>query len=341
MCGKPCAIPPFRSYFGQFPCKYDTGLAPERWHDFRAGMPHRGRQDSAGTAQKLRFLAGETPGFEQHRGRHGPRSTRQGLPFDPSLVGPHPPDAGVQLGHKVHVGASGEAWIIPQLPAAAGDVDALSILDKNYEMRHAGLGESDAVLTWAERKFGVRPETLNRLQVYFGLVRNESRRYHARVGGEAEFGSVCNAKFGRQPRAAKRGVTAQLSEAPISVEVTYPKCFCGIVLYENNTVGANAGSPGAHSIDQFWGRQATRRLVSGVEKEEVVPRPAHLPELSSARNAHTRPVTVHQRSSHGVTKASSMIPLFILLLPWVRSEKTIGISTPVNPFLNARKLISI
>jgi hypothetical protein len=48
------------------------------------------------------------------------------------------------------------------------------------------------------------------------------------------------------------------------------------------------------------------------------------------------PKSDNRRSIHGIMKASVMTPLLILLTPWVRSEKTIGISLALNPFLNAR-----
>ena len=59
------------------------------------------------------------------------------------------------------------------------------------------------------------------------------------------------------------------------------------------------------------------------------------------RRSVAAPSTPHQRRRQTIQTASRTIDLDILLVPSVRSTKTIGISTIRNPRFQARKLISI
>ena len=79
-------------------------------------------------------------------------------------------------------------------------------------------------------------------------------------------------------------------------------------------------------------------LVTTVEEHKVVPRPGHLEERDVAQS---RPISDHHRSLHTIQMASRTIALLIFDVPSVRSVKTIGISTMVNPFRHARTDISI
>src|SRR2546425_11644952 len=75
-------------------------------------------QPPATPCQDDRRQTGQAP-FRQGAGRcHGPCATRQGLPFDPPLVGPHPPFAGLLGGrNEVHVSpVRGERGMQPQGP---------------------------------------------------------------------------------------------------------------------------------------------------------------------------------------------------------------------------------
>src|ERR1019366_5686864 len=181
------------------------------------------------------------------------------------------PYRAIGLGHEVDVGTIGQARLEPQLAPSDSHVDALDVINQNDQVRHTGIGESDASFAGTERQSGVRPESLDRLKVDFRLVLDETRGDHAGIRSKSETCSVSDPELGRESRAAQRRVATELGEAPIPVEVTYPKCFSGIILDENNAVGANPRSPGADLIDHFRCRKRARWVDSGVEKEEVVP----------------------------------------------------------------------
>ena len=230
---------------------------------------------------------------------------------------------------------------MPQYSAPGSHIDRLEIVHEHHQVRDAGIGKAHSPFSGDKRDSSLRPEPLNRLQVHLWLAIAESGRNHPNVGRKAKSVLRTDPKFCGQPSCAERRIAAELAKAPITVEVTDPKYFCGIVLQKNNTIRTYTSRPGADSVNNGRICQFADRHLAGVKKEKVIPRPAHLPKLAAMRNAHSRPTIAHHRSRGTMRIASRTIPLLILLVPCVRSLKTIGISTHLNPFRDARKLISI
>src|SRR5262245_26797245 len=121
-------------------------------------------------------------------------------------------------------------------------------------------------------------------------------------------------------------------------------------LEEDDAVGPHACPSGADRADHRRVSERPRGLRSGVDHDEVIAGAAHLVERPTNWNHAAprtwcvegmRPVIAHSRSLQTIHTASRTIAPDILLCPSVRSTKTIGISTILQPFLQARKLISI
>ena len=236
-------------------------------------------------------------------------------------------------------------------PSPDIEIDGFYIVHQHDHVGHAGIHVSYTALSGQQRNRHAQLEVPRRLKVDFRCSSAEPPANHAGIRAERHATRRRDAKLERQAHGAERRVATQLADAPILVEVQNPKCLCGIMLDEHNAICANASCPRTDST--YRGRILERRRIFGsrVKENEVVSRAAHLPEPSPTDRRHLRstcpviaqilPVTVHQRRRQTIKTASRTMPRLILLVPWARSVKTIGISSGLNPFRTARKLISI
>jgi len=150
-------------------------------------------------------------------------------------------------------------------------VDGRRISSQDNEMRYASVNETYPCLASFERYVSSRVEASSPLKVDLRLAIDEPGRNHSRVCGEAEPLCSADSELSGQSGTAKRCVAAQLSQCTISVEVPYPKVFTGIVLQENNPVGADTGSPSTNAIDHGRVIQLAGSFGPSIKEQEVVP----------------------------------------------------------------------
>jgi hypothetical protein len=164
-----------------------------------------------------------------------------------------------------------------------------------------------------------------------------SHSHHAGLGDQLELTGGHQFQRNRKPSATEGGVPAECSRRAIGIPVRHMHRIGRGGGQKDQSIRAHSASPVAERPHLRW-RPAGWVGEAAIEHDEVVARAAHLVEQCAS---HSRPMSDCSLSHQTIQIASRTIRLFILLWPSTRSVNTIGISFSLNPFFQARKLISI
>ena len=110
-----------------------------------------------------------------------------------------------------------------EFSAAALDVHRLYVSHQHDQMRDADGNESDPLFAVGDADAGVDKEASYGLHVDLGLIAGYTGRDYPGVGPKTKAGRISDSQLNGNPGTAQRCVAAQLGEAPISVEICYPK----------------------------------------------------------------------------------------------------------------------
>ena len=207
---------------------------------------------------------GLSPGGQGDRRGHGSGAARQGLAFDPTLVGPDQPGfAAADSGcHEVDVGAlRSESLDRSEVPVRASR--------RSTRSRSSTRTTRCGTPTVPKASHSRRPRPRGRRkpardldigQPDLGLVAGAvaARPDDSSVGEKAKVAGLGQLQINRQPRAAQRRVAAHGGPGPVGVPVRHPDPARGVRRQDHQPVGPYTGAAVADRRHP-GGRPALRR----------------------------------------------------------------------------------
>jgi hypothetical protein len=79
-----------------------------------------------------------------------------------------------------------------------------------------------------------------------------------------------DAQFGRQPHGTERGVTTELGQRTVPVEITDAVCLFGVAVEEDHAIRSHSTTTIADRADGICTFELTSGLRARVEEDEIV-----------------------------------------------------------------------